>query len=228
MLETPAPRHALRAWHAEPSPRTGADLAVRAALGWYLASNPEQFDFATPWAGGIFGGARRGGLQMRRLVGDLLRRRRPTRPPKHRGRGAWRPENRGERCRCCSAATIPSAVSAKFAAYSDTREISMGVQIDAAHRLAATRLKGVREGFFSTMRRASEMAPDRSNRSNRRIAVPAAPAKPSSTTPGPGAPSSIPPARSTPKASPAARRPGARIGRPGDPLHRRRRHLTLP
>lgn len=129
-----------------PSHAAHGTAAVRAALGWYSA-NPEQFDFDA--MGPVFGGARV--ADCGDVAGDL-----------HDGasnRANIEAAVRGVRERGAVPLLLGGDDSVPiplFAAYSDTREITI-VQIDA-HIDWRDQVKGVREGFSSTMRRASEMA----------------------------------------------------------------------
>jgi agmatinase len=129
-----------------PSHAANGAAAVRGALAWYSA-DPQQFDFDS--MGTVFGGAR--AVDCGDVAGDL-----------HDGAG-----NR----ECIEAAVrslrargaVPLLLGGDdsvpiplFRAYSEAREITI-VQIDA-HIDWRDEVSGVREGFSSTMRRASEMA----------------------------------------------------------------------
>jgi len=129
-----------------PSHAAGGAAAVRAALGWYSAK-PEQFDFDS--MGPVFGGARV--VDCGDVAGDLHdgaanRQGIETAVRAVRKQGAVPLLLGGD-----DSVPIPL-----FAAYSEAREITI-VQVDA-HIDWRDRVKGVREGFSSTMRRASEMA----------------------------------------------------------------------
>ncbi len=129
-----------------PSHATGGAAAVRAALGWYSA-NPEQFDFDA--MAPVFGGARV--MDCGDVAGDLH----DGTANRHNIEAAVRDiRERG---------AVPLLLGGDdsvpiplFRAYAETREITI-VQIDA-HIDWRDELRGVREGFSSTMRRASEMA----------------------------------------------------------------------
>ncbi len=128
-----------------PSHAAGGAAAVRAALGWYSA-NPEQFDFDS--MGPVFGGARV--VDCGDVAGDLHdgaanRQNIETAVRDIRRRGAVPLLLGGD-----DSVPIPL-----FAAYSEAREITI-VQVDA-HIDWRDQLRGVREGYSSTMRRASEM-----------------------------------------------------------------------
>ncbi len=128
-----------------PSHAAGGAAAVRAALGWYSA-NPEQFDFDS--MGPVFGGARV--VDCGDLAGDLHdgaanRQNIETAVRGIRNRGAVPLLLGGD-----DSVPIPL-----FRAYSEAREITI-VQVDA-HIDWRDQLRGVREGYSSTMRRASEM-----------------------------------------------------------------------
>ncbi len=129
-----------------PSHAANGANAVRSALGWYSA-NPEQFDFDS--MGPLFGGARV--VDCGDVAGDLHD-------------GAANRDNieaavRGIRTRGAVPLLLGGDDSVPiplFRAYSEARGIAI-VQIDA-HIDWRDELRGVREGFSSTMRRASEMA----------------------------------------------------------------------
>ncbi|MHA1152751.1 MAG: arginase family protein [Alphaproteobacteria bacterium] len=128
-----------------PSHAAGGARAVRGALGWY-SSNPEQFDFDS--MGPLFGGARV--VDCGDVTGDL-----------HDGaRNRHNIETTVRGVRAHGAVPLllggdDSVPIPLFRAYSEVREITI-VQIDA-HIDWRDELRGVREGFSSTMRRASEM-----------------------------------------------------------------------
>ena len=129
-----------------PSHAAGGARAVRGALGWYSA-NPEQFDFDS--MGPLFGGARV--VDCGDVVGDLHdgaanRQHIEAAVRNVRARGAVPLLLGGD-----DSVPIPL-----FAAYAEARDLTI-VQIDA-HIDWRDQLNGVREGFSSTMRRASEMA----------------------------------------------------------------------
>ncbi len=133
-----------------PSHAAGGAAAVRGALGWYSA-NPEQFDFDS--MGPVFGGARV--VDCGDLAGDLHdgaanRQNIETAVRGIRNRGAVPLLLGGD-----DSVPIPL-----FRAYSEAREITI-VQVDA-HIDWRDQLRGVREGYSSTMRRASEMTQIRS------------------------------------------------------------------
>ncbi len=129
-----------------PSHAANGAAAVRAALGWY-STNPEQFDFDS--MGPLFGGARV--VDCGDVVGDL-----------HDGaanRQHIEAAVRGIRARGAVPLLLGGDDSVPiplFRAYSEARGLTI-VQIDA-HIDWRDQVKGVREGFSSTMRRASEMA----------------------------------------------------------------------
>ncbi|MEE9210548.1 MAG: arginase family protein [Kiloniellales bacterium] len=129
-----------------PSHAAGGAGAVRGALGWY-STNPEQFDFDS--MGPLFGGARV--VDCGDVVGDL-----------HDGaRNRSRIEAAVRALRERGAVPLllggdDSVPIPLFRAYSEARGLTI-VQIDA-HIDWRDQVKGVREGFSSTMRRASEMA----------------------------------------------------------------------
>ncbi len=128
-----------------PSHAAGGAAAVRAALGWYSA-NPEQFDFDS--MGPLFGGARV--VDCGDVAGDLHD-------------GAANRDNIEAAVRCIrERGAVPLLLGGDdsvpiplFRAYSEARDLTI-VQIDA-HIDWRDEVKGVREGFSSTMRRASEM-----------------------------------------------------------------------
>ncbi len=129
-----------------PSHAAGGAAAVRGALGWYSA-NPEQFDFDS--MGPVFGGARV--VDCGDVAGDLYdgaanRANIEASVRSIRERGAVPLLLGGD-----DSVPIPL-----FRAYSEAREITI-VQVDA-HIDWRNQVKGVREGFSSTMRRGSEMA----------------------------------------------------------------------
>ncbi len=129
-----------------PSHAANGAAAVRAALGWYSA-NPEQFDYDS--MGPVFGGARV--LDCGDVAGDphdgaANRRNIEAAVRAVRARGAVPLLLGGD-----DSVPIPL-----FAAYAEARELTI-VQIDA-HIDWRDQVKGVREGFSSTMRRASELA----------------------------------------------------------------------
>ncbi len=128
-----------------PSHAAGGAAAVRAALGWYSAK-PEQFDFDTMTP--VFGGARvvdcgdvpgdpHDGAANRQAIADALR--------AILARGAVPLLLGGD-----DSVPIPL-----FKAYAGSREITI-VQVDA-HIDWRDEVNGVRHGFSSPMRRASEM-----------------------------------------------------------------------
>ncbi len=128
-----------------PSHAANGAGAVRVALGWYSA-NPEQFDFDS--MGPLFGGARV--VDCGDVVGDLRdgaanRQHIEAAVRDVRERGAVPLLLGGD-----DSVPIPL-----FRAYSEARGLTI-VQIDA-HIDWRDQVKGVREGFSSTMRRASEM-----------------------------------------------------------------------
>ena len=128
-----------------PSHAANGARAVRAALGWY-STNPEQLDFDS--MGPLFGGARV--VDCGDVAGDL-----------HDGaanRQHIEAAVRGIRERGAVPLLLGGDDSVPiplFRAYSESRGLTI-VQIDA-HIDWRDRVKGVREGFSSTMRRASEM-----------------------------------------------------------------------
>lgn len=129
-----------------PSHAAGGAAAVRGALGWYSA-NPEHFDFdaMTP----VFGGARV--VDCGDVPGDL------------RDCAANRRNIEAAVRAIRARGTVPLLLGGDdsvpiplFAAYAEERELTI-VQVDA-HIDWRDEVNGVREGFSSTMRRASEMA----------------------------------------------------------------------
>jgi len=129
-----------------PSHAANGPNAVRGALGWYSA-DPAQFDFDA--MGPLFGGARV--VDCGDVAGDL-----------HDGaanRANIEAAVRGVRARGVLPLLLGGDDSVPipfFSAFSDARGITI-VQIDA-HIDWRDEVKGEREGFSSTMRRASEMA----------------------------------------------------------------------
>ncbi len=128
-----------------PSHAASGAAAVRAALGWYSA-NPEQFDFDTMTP--VFGGARvvdcgdvpgdpHDGAANRQAIADAVR--------AVLDRGAVPVLLGGD-----DSVSIPL-----FEAYAGSRDLTI-VQVDA-HIDWRDQVKGVRHGFSSPMRRASEM-----------------------------------------------------------------------
>ncbi len=128
-----------------PSHAAGGAAAVRAALGWYSA-NPEQFDFDTMTP--VFGGARvldcgdvpgdpHDGAANRQAIADAVR--------AVLARGAVPLLLGGD-----DSVSIPM-----FEAYAGARDLTI-VQVDA-HIDWRDQVNGVRHGFSSPMRRASEM-----------------------------------------------------------------------
>jgi agmatinase len=129
-----------------PSHAADAAAAVRAALGWYSA-NPEQFDFdsMTP----VFGGARV--VDCGDVPGDLRDGARNRRAIAAAARAAL-----GRDAAPLLLGGDDSVPIPLFEAYAEAAEVVI-VQVDA-HIDWRDEVGGVRHGFSSTMRRASEMA----------------------------------------------------------------------